>query len=246
MHLRNLLSFLGLALLLASCQASRPPAPSANIPFDPLSLGPAGQSLKLYLDQKPEHKASAVDLVIDAAIPNMDKRGTMKLVRSESEQGKISFDAVSYEGDNTIKIQVIARYLSFEEQAPPVGLAADNYKFKFKRMDEINGYEAAVFELQPKRKQLGLFKGELWLQESTGLPLRISGRFVKNPSVIFKTMDFTRDYEVRDGKAFISRLQSESQTRVVGKVLMNMVYSNHRVPSNVPSPETSVPPTASH
>lgn len=246
MHFRNLLSFIGLALFLASCQASRPPAVSPNTPFDPLTLGPAGQSLKLYLEQKPQRNASAVDLVIDAAIPNMDKRGTMKLVRSESAQGKISFDSVSYEGDNTIKIQVIARYLSFEEQAPPVGLAADNYKFKFKRMDELNGYEAAVFELQPKRKQIGLFKGELWLQESTGLPLRISGRFVKNPSVLFKTMDFTRDYEVHDGKAFISRLQSESQTRIVGKVLMNMVYSNHRVPGNPHGLETSVPPNASH
>jgi hypothetical protein len=246
MHFRNLLSFAALALLMASCQGSRPSAANPSTPFDPLSLGPAGQSLKLYLEQKPDKNGSAVDLVIDAAIPNMDKRGTMKLVRSESDQGKISFDALSYEGDNTIKIQVIARYLSFEEQAPPVGLAVDNYKFKFKRMDELNGYEAAVFELQPKRKQLGLFKGELWLQESTGLPLRISGRFVKNPSVIFKTMDFTRDYEVRDGKAFISRLQSESQTRIVGKVLMNMVYSNHRTLTNTPSTETSTPPTASH
>lgn len=246
MVIRNVFILCALAMLTLSCQSAGPQAGNSTVPFDPLSLGPAGKSLQLYLDQMDERKGSSVDLVIDAAIPNMEKRGTMKVLRHETAEGKISFDVVSYEGDNTIKIQVIARYLSFEEQAPPVGLQPDKYRFKFKRMDELNGYPAAVFELQPKRKQLGLFRGELWLEEASGLPLRISGRFVKNPSVIFKSMDFTRDYEVRDAKAWISRLQSESETRIVGKVLMNIVYSNHRPLANVPTPETSALPPASH
>jgi hypothetical protein len=81
---------------------------------------------------------------------------------------------------------------------------------------------ALVFELIPVRKMIGLFKGELWLEEDTGLEMRQSGRLVKNPSVIFKTADFIRDYETKDGLTYLAAVDYQAETRVIGPVRMKM------------------------
>ena len=35
----------------------------------------------------------------------------------------------------------------------------------------------AIFELNPKKKRVGLFKGELWVDTATGMPLKEMGRW---------------------------------------------------------------------
>jgi hypothetical protein len=59
---------------------------------------------------------------------------------------------------------------------------------------------------------VGLFKGELWVDADTFLPLRESGRFVKNPSVFLKKIEFVRDYEIKDGIAFATLLTKLEET----------------------------------
>ncbi len=51
-----------------------------------------------------------------------------------------------------------------------------------------------MFRVEPRRKRVGLFKGELWLDPSTALPLRGWGDFVKSPSIFVKRVRFVRDY----------------------------------------------------
>ncbi len=56
------------------------------------------------------------------------------------------------------------------------------------------------FPLSAERKMVGLFKGEMWLAILRRICLLWrTGRFVKNPTVFFKKVEFVRDYAIQDG-----------------------------------------------
>lgn len=220
-----LLVVLALTLsVMPGCRTAAPPAP-----FDPLTLGPAGNTLKLYFDRLAHPTPRATALVsqvrIEASLPGMSKQGVMEAEKTVAPNGHISYEMKSFTGDNIIKTKVIGLYLSAEQEAsenqtPTIN--AVNYRFKLKRRDQLGERTALVFELIPVRKMIGLFKGELWLEEDTGLEMRQSGRLVKNPSVIFKTADFIRDYETKDGLTYLAAVDYQAETRVIGPVRMKM------------------------
>ncbi len=221
-----------LLLLLHSCRTATP-GPAA--PFDPLSLGPAGAVLKKFLDRPLRKEAVSMQARFEAAIPNMNKRGVMYTERRIDANGHNHFDVKSYEGDETIKKQVIARYLSGLQDSSAstpleaVAISPNNYRIKYKRAATLADKPVEVFELSPRRSAVGLFKGELWLDADSGLVRRTTGRFVRNPSVIFKSVDFTQDFVVQDDRSLESELSVDSNTRVVGRVQMLIRYTGHQI-----------------
>ena len=50
---------------------------------------------------------------------------------------------------------------------------------------------------------------------------------MKSPSVFLKKITFVRDYEIRGGVAYPTRIVSNVETRLVGPAEMNVRYSNH-------------------
>ena len=69
-------------------------------------------------------------------------------------------------------------------------------------LDSIrDGREVYIFHLSPRKKLVGLFKGEIWIDSATYMPVRESGRLVKTPSIFLKNVDFVRFYDIRDGVA---------------------------------------------
>lgn len=231
-----LLAALALTLsFLPGCRTAAPPAP-----FDPLTLGPAGNTLKLYFDRLANPAPRATPLIshvkIEASLPGMTKQGVMEAEKTVAPNGYISYEMKSFTGDNIIKTKVIGLYLSAEQEASEnqtPSINAINYRFKFKRRDQLGERTAMVYELLPVRKMIGLFKGELWLEEDTGIEMRQSGRLVKNPSVIFKTADFVRDYETKDGLTYLAAVDYQAETRVIGPVRMKMSLTRP-----MPPPET--------
>jgi hypothetical protein len=81
-----------------------------------------------------------------------------------------------------------------------------------------------VLHLNPREKKVGLFKGELWLDTETYMPVREQGSFVKSPSFMLKKMQFVRDYELQDGVSIPQRTESRVETRFFGKVELNINY----------------------
>ncbi len=224
----QILSLAIFAILFSSCRSSQLKAP---IVFDPLSLGSAGPTLKKYLERNEgvaKRTQSMVSLVkIEASLPNLEKKGEMMAAKTTAPNGHISYEMKSFTGDNLIKTKVIGLYLSAEQEASEgvtPAITAQNYRFKFKRKDSFGDRMALIFELTPLKKVIGLFKGELWLEENSGLELRQSGRLVKNPSVIFKTADFSRDFETRDGVTYLSKVDYQAETRVIGKATLKMEF----------------------
>lgn len=219
------------ALALGSCRSA---GTGVNVPFDPLSLGPTGGVLKKFLERPMKRAGLVMKAKFEASLPNMKKHGVMQTEKRIDDKGHVSYEMKSFEGDDTIKKQVIARYISAEQDSSntPNGGAADiqpqNYKFKYKRSDKLGDRQAEVFEVAPRKSAVGLFKGEIWLDQDSGLPLRFTGRLVRNPSVIFKTNDFTQDFVLQGGQAFESVLTIDSTTRLVGKVIMQITTSEVR------------------
>ncbi len=175
-----------------------------------------------------------MEVEIAGAIPRLKKQGRLHAFRRISALGRITYDALKFEGDNTVKREVIARYLSAEAESqknqalsPPV--TPDNYKFKYKGERELDGRPAHVFEVSPKKKAPGLYKGELWIDSATYLRVQESGRLVKSPSILIKKVAFVRKYEIRDGISVPLQVQSVVDTRLVGKAELTIDFSNFSI-----------------
>jgi hypothetical protein len=170
-----------------------------------------------------------MDMEIDASLPKLKKTGKMEALRQISKLGQITYQGLKFIGDNTIKNDVIVRYLTAEKQSQDMSAMAitpKNYKFKYKGVSNRDDKIVHVFQISPRKKQVGLFKGELWVDASTYLPVRESGRFVKNPSVFLKKVEFVREYQIRDGVALPSHIESTIDTRFWGQAQMSINYKN--------------------
>lgn len=203
----------------------------------PLAADPeedAGQEIiTKYLDaskaQQQSMRGGQMEVAILAKLPRMEKQGTLKALRTMSKLGKITYKALGFSGDSFIKSQVITRYLAAESEVHDPGALAItpvNYKFKYKGTTGKNGRQVHIFQVTPRKKAVGLFRGEIWLDAKTAMPVREQGRFVKNPSIGLKKIEFVREYEIQDGVAIPKHIQSTADVRIVGRAELSIDFSN--------------------
>jgi hypothetical protein len=179
-----------------------------------------------------QSRAASMEVSIDASIPKLKKEGKLEALRKISQLGKITYKILRFQGDDTVKTEVIARYLEAEQKAQDdqkFAINPQNYKFKFKGLHKLqDGQRIYVVFLTPRRKEVGLFKGEMWLDAKTYLPVMESGKLVKNPSVFFKRVEFVRDYKIENGVAVPQHMLSTIDARLVGKVNLIVSYSSYQ------------------
>lgn len=183
--------------------------------------------------QREALKGLSMDVLMNARLSKMKKEGRMSALRSISNLGKITYKVLGFWGDDTVKREVMARFMTAETQAKDDGsqiaINHENYKFKYKGVRANLDSYVHLFELKPRHKRVGLFKGELWIDAKTYLPVRETGQLVKNPSIFIKKMEFVRDFEIREGMAVPLRFEGKTDTRVAGKAELNIEYANvHR------------------
>jgi hypothetical protein len=197
--------------------------------------------------QRNHQPALSMEVDINASLPRLNKQGRLHALRFITRLGQIFYRTTKFEGDNTVKKEVIGRYLQAESQAKAqyakdIQINPGNYKFKYRGTTDYNGRLAHVFELQPRKKKVGLFKGELWIDSESFLPLREWGEFVKNPSVFLRNVYFVRDYFIRDGVSIPRRIISNVDTRIVGRASLTIWFDKVNVN---PEAEQGVTTTAS-
>jgi hypothetical protein len=183
-----------------------------------------------------------MEVNIDAQLPKLEKHGKLRALRKISRLGQITYKALGFSGDNTVKQEVITRYLAAESAARENGTIAitpANYKFRYAGRIVQHGVALQILEVTPKKKAVGLFKGELWIDADTGMPIREAGQFVKTPSVFLKKIAFVRDYELRDGVAFPVHIQSTVDTRIVGRAELEISFSNFSRPEGADDDATA-------
>lgn len=173
-----------------------------------------------------------MDVDIEASLPKLKKQGRFRALRRISPLGLITYEKRHFEGDTTVRNQVILRYLNAEAEAqrhpsPELAITPENYKFKFKGGSTLEGRAVYVFDVKPRKKRQGLFKGQLWVDAVSYLRVQEAGYLVKNPSVFVKKIAFVRKYEIRDGVSVPLAVESVVDTRLVGKAELNIAFSNY-------------------
>jgi hypothetical protein len=198
--------------------------------------------------QEQSFGGTSMEVEIQASLPKLKKHGRLHGLRRISKLGRVTYEHLAFEGDGTVKNQVIARYLTAEmeaqqEQAPALAVTPANYKFSYKSKAVVDGRPVYLFNVSPKKKRVGLFKGELWIDAATYLPVLESGYWVKSPSIFLKRVAFVRKFEIRDGIAVPRQVASTVDTRVWGPAELEIDFTNFSVDQFSPD-ATSLPPSA--
>jgi len=189
------------------------------------------QALK---EQQAATRDMAMTVTIQARLPKLKKQGKLNALRRISSIGRVTYKFLGFQGDDMVKREVIARYMNADQDASdttsahPVNIAInpENYSFKYKGLSYRSARPVHVFELKPRHKRVGLFKGELWLDPDTCLPIHEQGQFVKTPSVFVKKMQFTRDYQITNGVSVLKHMEAKTDTRLVGTAELAIDYDS--------------------
>jgi hypothetical protein len=218
--------------------AGRDFIPTAVAPLQASDGSPELVLEKYWQTQKTQSRLSdyQVEVRIEAALPAMHRSGALSATRILRGTEDLSYKGAQFTGDDSVKADVIVRYLNAEKESlrrpMNVALTAENYKFTHRGVADYLGRRVHVFEVTPKERRLGLYRGELWLDMETAQPLREFGRFVRNPSVFLKDVDFVRDYHLIDGRALPVRVITNMDTRLVGpaEITVHMQNYNFELP----------------
>jgi MucB/RseB N-terminal domain len=175
-------------------------------------------------------RSASMDIDIHASLPGLKKQGKFHALRKINPFGRISYAKASFEGDSAVKNQVVTRYLQAEAEAQEgeasaLAVTPENYKFQYKGQSTIDGRDVHVFQVTPRQKRKGLFKGEIWIDAVTYLPLRESGNLIKSPSIFVKKLAFVRTFDIRDGISVPRQVQSVVNT-VFGSAELTVDFSN--------------------
>ena len=218
------------ALVATGCAHRR----TASAPQLPNSGNTTGDlALARYFDVSKRNVVRGVTMAarFGASLPRMGKRAVIEARRTVMPDGAVQYDVLNRNGDRTVQKDVIARYMSTEMEKAggvneDIAITTENYRFKFRGQFTQDGRELLVYDLNPRKKRVGLFKGELWLDAATGLPVREAGKLVKSPSVFLKNVEFARDYEIRDGRSYLKGMKTVTQTRFWGPAELQVEFTD--------------------
>jgi hypothetical protein len=223
------------------------PAPSLSqlLPLGSMRLSPE-VALAAYeqgmKDQSLELAGYTAFTVINAELPESSQKAEFELKRRYTAPSMLRFEPVRSSGDQFVKSNVIARLLQSEvehvqrQQQAQLAINSENYKFSYKGTSDLNGLTVYLYDLKPRQKRSGLFKGRIYVDAATGRLIRSQGRLLKSPSVFIKKIEFVQDYETIAGFTFPVRLHSEAFTRLAGKAIVNIFQSDYQ-------PETATGPS---
>jgi hypothetical protein len=181
--------------------------------------------------------------VIEAEIPSTSQKGRFRLQRVFTAPKSLAFKAVDFVGDGFVKTNVIARILQSEvdhvqkDQAQAMAISQANYKFSYKGVEDLSGQSVHVYQVKPRKKRTGLFKGKVYLSVYSGAMVRAEGRMVKSPSIFIKKIEFVQEYADVNGFNLVAHIRSTADTRLIGKAIVDITHSDYRAKSIAQLPQ---------
>ena len=152
-----------------------------------------------------------------------------------------TFTITSGKGSGFVRRRVFQRLMKVEEKRirvnkdPDSLITPENYALDLVGTDRIGNSECSVVHAVPKRKDIDLFEGKIWIDNQDFAIVKITGRLAKSPSFWIKQVDFVRDYQKIDGFWLLSREEAVSSVRIFGKETLMVDYQKY----TVNGPETS-------
>jgi hypothetical protein len=194
--------------------------------------------------QSAELAGYSATTVVRAQLPDTAQSGEYELKRSYSAPRTLVFKALRFTGDNFVKSNIILRVLHSEvdhvqkDDPALTAINAANYKFSYKGTSQLNQRVVHVYQIKPREKRAGLFKGKIYVDAYTGTLARAEGKLVRSPSLFVKRLEFVQDYADIDSFTFPVHIHSEAQARVVGRTVVD-IYEQDYQPVSVNATQAS-------
>lgn len=96
-------------------------------------------------------------------------------------------------------------------------------------MDRIGNSDCSLLHAVPKRREIDLFEGKVWIDNQDFAIVKITGHLAKSPSFWIKQVDFVRDYQKIDGFWLLAREEAVSAIRIFGRETLTVDYQNYTV-----------------
>src|SRR5688500_2426206 len=153
--------------------------------------------------------------------------GAIEAITELSADGRFSYSIVTETGSDYIRDKVLRPLLETEARVLASGdpsrsaLTTDNY--------DIGGGELAepgIIKLfaKPRRKEVSLIDGAVFITSADSDLVRIEGKMAKNPSFWASRVNLVRRYDRIGGVRVPVRLDSTAQIRFAGASSLSMVY----------------------
>jgi hypothetical protein len=222
----------------AMTDESGSPLPDFNLPAPAPSVRMSPDlALTTYLNfaqrQLVELGAYSDATVIEADLPATAQHGKYELRRMYQAPRSLVFAAVRFAGDSFVKTNVITKLLQSEVEHVQKGegsqtaITADNYKFNFKGTDTLDGGTYYRYQVKPRQKRPGLFKGFILVDAASGHLRRAEGSMVKSPSLFVKKIDFMQDYGEYGPFSLPVHIHSVAKTRLVGRAVVDIYHRDY-------------------
>lgn len=184
--------------------------------------------------QRAQLAAYSASTLIHAELPDTEQSGEYELERHYVAPRTLEFKALRFKGDNFVKTGVINHLLQSEvdhvqkDDLSLTALTPANYKFSYKGGSDVDGHVVHVFQVKPRKKRAGLFRGRVYLDAYNGSLVRAEGSVVKSPSFFVKNVEFVQDYSDVSGFTFPTHVHSEARARIVGRAVVDIYQRNYQ------------------
>jgi hypothetical protein len=182
--------------------------------------------------------AYSATTLIRAQLPDTSQYGEYEVQQHYLAPRTLAFKAVRFTGDTFVKTNVITRLLQSEvdhlQKDDPAlnAISPANYKFSYKGTNELQGRIVHVYQVKPRQRRVGLFKGRIYVDVYTGSLVRAEGRPVKSPSLFIKKVDFVQDYADIGPFTLPVHVHSEATARIVGRAIVDVYQRDYQPVAN--------------
>jgi hypothetical protein len=212
---------LGRSVLLAAFAALL----AAHAGAGPTNTAPAVLERFLSLDDPAPHQFRALRH-LEARNDKFEKRAWMD-VWTEGDPSGFRYEIVSEEGSDYIRSKVFRATLETERKmwasgaADKAALTPANYVFE-ERGAQPDGL--TLLTMTPRRKDVMLIDGSIYLNPDDGELVRMEGRLAKSPSFWTRRVEIVRWYRRIAGFRVPTSLESIANVRVAGVSTFRMSY----------------------
>jgi len=172
--------------------------------------------------------------LIQAKLPDTAQSGEYEVQQNYLAPRTLTFKAVRFTGDPFVKSNVILRLLQSEvdhvqkDEPESNAISPQNYKFSYKGTSQRDGRLVHIYQLKPRKKRAGLFKGRIYVDAYSGSLVRAEGRPARSPSLFIKKIEFVQDYADIGQFTFPVHVHSEARARIVGRAIVDVYQRDYQ------------------
>jgi len=162
---------------------------------------PESLAFARYLASLEQHdpftEVGPVAVLIESSLPHLFKGSELLAIRNTGENERSQYAILGIAGDGAAVDEVTTRYFALQEELENLPLSSiqispENYKFHLRGEVKAGIGSAYVYDITPKKRRPGLFKGQIWIEAGTGLEVLISGR-LEGARSIGSSVEFVRE-----------------------------------------------------